>query len=56
MQKHAGALGTWAGERRSTRIPFLWDLTIGAGPTQEASARRDALQNRGQGYIRGQPD
>lgn len=56
MQKHAGALETWAWERRSTRIPFLWDPTIGAGPVQEASAKRAALQNRGQGYIRGEPD
>lgn len=39
MQKHAGALGTLAGERRIKRIQFLWDPTIGAGPVQEALPR-----------------
>lgn len=52
MQKYAGALGTLAGERRIKRILFLWDPTIGAGGT----AKRDALQNRGWGYVRGKPD
>lgn len=56
MQKHAGASGTLAGERRIKRILFLWDPTTGAGPVQEASARRDALQNRDRGYVRGEPD
>lgn len=55
MQKHAGALGTLAGERRSKRIPFLWEPTVGAGPVQEASAKRNALHNRGWGCIRGEP-
>lgn len=32
MQKHAGALGTWSGERRIKRILFLWDPTVGAVP------------------------
>lgn len=57
MQKHAGALGTWAWERRSTRIPFLWDPTIAAGPVQDLCRRhlprgllcrteaRDTLEN-----------
>lgn len=56
MQKHARELGASAGERRIKRILFLWDTTIGAGPMLEASAKRDALQNRGQGYVRGELD
>lgn len=43
MQKHAGALGTLAGERRIKRIPFLWDPTIGAGGIcQEMLCRTEA--------------
>lgn len=56
MQKHAGELGISTGERRLKRILFLWDSTIGARPMQEESAKRNALQNRGQAYIRGEPD
>lgn len=33
MQKHAGALGTWAGEMRSKEVPLLWGPAMGAGPT-----------------------
>lgn len=56
MQKRARELGASTGERRIKRILFLWDTTIAAGPMLEASAKRDALQNRSQGYVRGELD
>lgn len=52
----ARELGASTGERRIKRILFLWDTTIAAGPMLEASAKRDALQNRSQGYVRGELD